>query len=83
VEGLEQRMNTAPINPIAAYGIIFFIGIFSIASIVLPILATIRHVRSGERSTPLVLWLLYIWLVPIIGPIVALCNVPRRESAPG
>ena len=47
-------------------------------NLALAVIATIRCVRIGRKGWTLVLWLLFIWLVPIIGPVVTL-SIPRRS----
>jgi len=47
--------------------------------VVLAIIATVRCVRTGRQGWVLVLWMMFIWLVPLLGPsmaILALWNSP-------
>ena len=58
----------------------FFFPLLPLINIVLAVLATLRCVRTGHRGLALILWLLFIWLVPIIGSLVALFVVRRRVA---
>jgi hypothetical protein len=49
-------------------------------NIVLAIAATVRCVRTGQRGLALIFWLLFVWLVPVIGPLVTLFAVRRTAS---
>jgi len=62
-------------------GSLFLFQLLPLINIVLAIAATVRCVRTGRRGLTLVLWLLFVWLVPIIGPVVALFAVRRAACA--
>ena len=49
-------------------------------NILLAIAATVRCVKAGHRGLPLVLWLLLVWLVPVIGPLVTLFRVRHARN---
>jgi len=46
-------------------------------NLVLAVMATVRCVKRGQQGLALVLWLIFIWLVPIIGSLVALYAIRR------
>lgn len=48
--------------------------------IALAIMATVRCVRSRQQGLALILWLLFIWLVPVIGACVALFALRHAHS---
>jgi len=48
--------------------------------IVLAVAATVRCFRCEARGIVLILWLLLVWLLPILGPVIALALV--RRGAP-
>ncbi len=56
------------------------IALLPLISLVLAVVATVRCVRAGQRDVALILWLLFIWLMPILGPCVALYAIPRTPS---
>ena len=58
----------------------FVIQSLPLINLVLAVVATVRCVRAGQRDVALILWLLFIWLMPIIGPCVALFAIPRPVS---
>lgn len=59
---------------------VFWAGLPCIA-LALAVFATVRRVRSGQQGLALIYWLLLIWLMPIIGPILALYSIRRPASA--
>lgn len=50
--------------------------------IVLAIVATVRCLRGGARGRALMLWLLLVWLLPILGPVIALALIRRGAPHP-
>ena len=56
------------------------VGLLPLVNLVLAIITTVRCVKTGKRGVELVLWLLFIWLVPVIGPIVALFVVRHPKN---
>jgi len=53
----------------------FVIQSLPLINLVLAVVATVRCVRAGQRDVALILW-----LMPIIGPCVALFAIPRPVS---
>lgn len=51
-----------------------FVLLIAVIALALPIWATVRAV-TGRSGVELVLWLILIWMVGIIGPIIALCVI--------
>ena len=49
-------------------------------NILLAIVASVRCVRSGRRGLVLVLWLMVVWLLPVIGPFIALFALRRAAT---
>ena len=53
---------------------ILVVLIVAAIAIALPIWATVRA-ATARSGAELVLWLIFIWMVGIIGPIIALCVI--------
>lgn len=66
---------------IQSSGGVGFWQIVPVLNILLAIVATVRCVRSGRRGAGLALWLLLVWLLPVLGPLIALLVV-RRSATP-
>jgi hypothetical protein len=59
----------------------FFVQALPLLNIILAIFATVRCVRAGQRGLALFLRILFVWLVPVVGPVVTLCVVRRSAAA--
>jgi hypothetical protein len=66
-------------QPIGPYHFSQFIPLLIL---VLAIFATILCVRSRQSGLALILWLLFIWLFPIVGSLVALLVLRKAWSQP-
>ena len=69
-----QLLGVAP-----GYGWLVF-ALLPLLNIGLAIVATLRSVRSGERTWVIVFWLVYTWFLPVLGPLAVLWAT--RRSAP-
>jgi hypothetical protein len=59
-----------------------FFQLLPLINIALAIVATVCCVRAGKRNLVLILWLLFIWLIPFIGPIVPLFVLFKKRQPP-
>ena len=59
---------------------VFVVQLVPLIILVLAVLATVRCVRTEQRGFALVLWLLFIWLVPIVGSCIALFAIRRAPT---
>jgi hypothetical protein len=77
-------MNNTPhlLGVASGYGLLILFLLLPFLNVALAILATLRSVRSGERTWVIVFWLLYTWLLPIVGPLAVLWATRRPAPAP-
>ena len=78
----KEPMNTTfqLLGVVSDYGWLILFALLSLLQIPLAIAATLRSVRSGERSWVIAFWLGYTWLFPVLGPLAVLWAT--RRSAP-
>jgi hypothetical protein len=69
------------VHVVKGFSVPFFVQGLPLLNIILAIFATVRCVRAGQRGLALFLWILFVWLVPVVGPVVTLCVVRRSAAA--